>query len=455
MTTGKIVRPSGPWLSGAVDGKGLRDAVDDGRITEILLGTPDMRGRLKGKVFKAPVFLEQMTGGVETCSYVLATDILMTPLEGFELTGWEQGFGDFLVKPDLRTHAGRMLSTRPRTAVVIGSPFHHDGTPVQVSPRHMLCAQLDRMRELGYEVKAGVESEFVLLADGGSGLVPAWSENLDYALDFPPVVGGFARHLTDAMADAVLYEAFKTEGAPGQAEVTFEYGDALEACDDYTVFQLITRDVARRDGLVPAFMAAPHTGIGSGLHLHLSLWTDHDDPGFAHHRGDDLPPLMTHAIAGLITVLPNLAPLYWPNPNSYKRLQPHSFAPTRYNWGIDHRGCAVRVTGDGKGAHLEVRLAGADANAYLALTAYIAAMTHGIEKRLPLQPACEGDAYQDTSAIPVHADLAEALQHFEHSPAATSLLGKNVVEHYAHAAHTELEWHRRHVTDTERLRGIR
>jgi glutamine synthetase len=393
-----------------------------------------------------------MTGEAEMCSYLLATDSDMNPLDGFELTGWEQGFGDSLVKPDLDT--ARMLSTR--TAIVIGAPFHHDGTPVQVAPRHMLHTQINRMRDLGYEVKAGVESEFVLFSKGESGLVPAWSENLDYALDLPPVVSDFSRHLSDAMTDAgIPYEAFKPESAPGQAEVTFAYGDALAACDDYAVFRLLTRDVAGRDNLVPAFMAAPQTGIGSGLHLHVSLWNEHGDPGFAHHRGEDLPPLMMYAIAGLLSVLPDLAPLYAPTLNSYKRYRPRSFAPTRYTWGVDHRGCAIRVTGHGNGAHLEVRLAGSDANAYLVLAAYIAAMGHGIEEKLTLRPRCEGDAYQDTSAIPVYADLAEALRHFEHSPTANSLLGEDVVKHYAHAARAELDWHRGHVTDTEQLRGIR
>ncbi|ELP65924.1 glutamine synthetase family protein [Streptomyces sp. WI04-05B] len=454
MAAGKSIRPNSPWLSGAVAEESLGDLVEKRRITEIVLGITDMQGRLKGKVYSAPVFLERMTGGAEMCSYILATDADMTPLEGFELTGWKHGYGDFLVKPDLST--ARMLSSRPGTALVIGTPVDHDDTPVRVDPRHMLRTQLKRMRELGYEVRVGVESEFVLFSKEGSGLVPAWSENLDYALNLPPAVSDFCRNLSDAMTDAgIPYEAIKPEGAPGQFEVTFAYGDALAACDHYAVFRLLTRNVAGRDGLVPAFMAAPQTGIGSGLHLHLSLWSEHDDPGFAHHRGDDLPPLMMHAIAGLTSVSPDLAPLYAPTPNSYKRYRPYSFAPTRYNWGIDQRGCAVRVTGHGTGTHLEVRLAGADANAYLALTAYIAAMAHGIEEKLTPRLVCQGDAYQDGSAEPVYADLAEALQHFEHSPAANSLLGKDVVQHYGHAAHAELDWHRKHVTDTERHRGIR
>ncbi|MET7694860.1 glutamine synthetase family protein [Streptomyces sp. NPDC005483] len=447
-------RTDAPWPTGPVTRETLQRLLKDRSVTDIMLAVPDLQGRLLGKTFNAPVFLERMTDGAEMCSYVLATDVDMTPLDGFDFTGWEQGFGDFLVTPDLDNV--RMLPYRPGTALVFGTPVHDDGTPVEVAPRRMLEAQIERLHELGYVVKAGVESEFALYTDGPSGRTPVWGENLDYGLHYPPQVSDVFRHLADAMSDVgIVHEAIKTESAAGQTEVTFAYGEALKACDDYAVFRHLIRDIAGRRGMVPVFMAAPETGAGSGLHLHVSLWSERDEPGFAHHRGQELPPLMLRAVAGLLSALPHMAPLYAPTLNSYKRFQPHSFAPVRYNWGFDHRGCAIRVTGHGDGTHLEVRLAGADANAYVALAAYLAAMAHGIEEKVSLRPACDGDAYQDRASIPLYADLAEALQHFEHSTIAQCLLGKDVVRHYAHAARAELAWYRKHVSDLERLRGIR
>ncbi|MEU1275565.1 hypothetical protein [Streptomyces sp. NPDC005799] len=98
---------------------------------------------------------------------------------------------------------------------------------------------------------------------------------------------------------------------------------------------------------------------------------------------------------------------------------------------------------------------GADANAYLALAAYVAAMAHGIEERLTARPACDGDAYQDQATGPLFTDLSEALTYFDNSTIAQLLVGKDVVRHYAQASRAELAWHRRHVTDMERQRGIR
>lgn len=220
-----------PWPTGPVSRETLQRLLKDRSVTDIMLAVPDLQGRLMGKIFNASVFLERMTGGAEMCSYILATDVDMTPLDGFDFTGWEQGFGDFLVTPDLDNV--RMLPYRPGTALVFGTPAHDDGTPVEVAPRRMLETQIERLNELGYVVKVGVESEFVLYTDGPAGRRPAWGENLDYALQHPPHVSDVFRHLADAMRDAgLVHEAIKTESAAGQTEVTFAYGEALKACDD-------------------------------------------------------------------------------------------------------------------------------------------------------------------------------------------------------------------------------
>ncbi|MEU1273558.1 hypothetical protein [Streptomyces sp. NPDC005799] len=121
----------------------------------------------------------------------------------------------------------------------------------------------------------------------------------------------------------------------------------------------------------------------------------------------------------------------------------------------DGRRCHDQRARVGPGAPLEIRLGGADTNAYLPLAAYIAAMAHGIEERLTARPACDGDAYQDQATMPLFTDLGEALTYFDNSTIAQLLVGKDVVRHYAQTARAELAWHRTHVTDTERQRGIR
>lgn len=448
------------WPTGLVSPRELKAQVDRGEISTVRLAVPDMQGRPKGKILSAPVFMGRMESAAEVCAYVLATDINMTPLHGFELTGWEQGYGDLKVKAD--PAAIRLLPNQPGTALVMGDAFHHDDTPVDVAPRYILRTQLERLADLGYHVALGTEVEFLLHQGtaedvheaGYRGLRPAWPHNLDYALSHPPQATDFFHHLHDTLKEAgIPVEAIKTEGASGQVEATFVYGEVMAACDAYTASRLITYDLAQRRGMTPNFMAAPTIGVGNGLHLHLSLWSAHGN-AFTYHRSDDLPPVMERAIAGLLSAMPHLAPLYAPTVNSYKRYTPHTFAPTRHTWGFDNRGCAVRVTGFGENAHLEVRLPGADANLYLAVAAACAAIIHGLQNHPDLPPPCAGDPYTVDDATPVPAGLTEALQDFDGNKIALDAFGANVVGHYVRAAQAEIAWHRAEVTDIERKRGI-
>ncbi|MDX2826266.1 glutamine synthetase family protein [Streptomyces ipomoeae] len=445
-------------LTGPLSLDQLRAAVASGEIRTVMIGVPDMMGRLKGKEFDASAFVKDLPV-TEACAYILATDADMTPLPGFALTGWEHGYGDFTLIPD--EHTIRRLGYLDGTALILADPADPEGRPVEVAPRHILRTQLDRLTGLGYEVRVGLEPEFLLYEDtehstaNKRDLRPVALHNLDYALDRPPALSDFLQDLRDALRAAGLPpESVKLEGANGQVEVTFPYGPALPACDAHIVFKHAVRHVAARRGLTPTFMAAPETGVGSGLHVHLSLWKD-DEPAFATpSRWDVLPETMQRAIAGLISGLPHLAPLYAPTVNSYKRYRPYSFAPTHFTWGIDNRGCAVRVTGHDQGTRLEIRAPGADANPYLAVAAACAAIHHGLTKSPELPPLYLGDPYQAVDELPVPGDLAAALGDFDGSQLAVDAFGESVVRHYAHAAHIEIEAHRALVTDIERQRGL-
>ncbi|MEV8038502.1 glutamine synthetase family protein [Streptomyces sp. NPDC086182] len=447
--------PRSPLTCGRLD-----ELVQDDEIRTVLLGVPDLMGRLKGKRLDARHFLTQGPGGAEMCAYVLATDVNMTPLPGFGLTGWHDGYGDLGVVPDHT--AIRRLSYLPGTALVFGDLRHRDGNRVDVAPRQMLRQQLRALADLGCEARVGIESEFMLYrgtADsirrkGYRELTPVSPHNLDYALDHPPALSGFFWDLQDALdqADAPV-EAIKTEGAPGQIEVTWPYGDPMRACDTYTVHKHAVRHIAAAHRMTPTFMATPHAGIGSGLHLHVSLWRD-GEPAFDMPPGADPPEHLQQSIAGLVSALPYLAPLYAPTPNSYRRYTPHSFAPTHYTWGMDNRSCAIRVAGHHEGTRVEVRLPGADANPYLALSAVLAAIIHGITHHPKLPKPCRGDAYDAPEALPVPRTLEEALSDFREDGIAERAFGAPVVEHYARAAEVEVQAHHGQVTDIDRERGF-
>jgi glutamine synthetase len=200
-------------------------------------------------------------------------------------------------------------------------------------------------------------------------------------------------------------------------------------------------------------MAVPEVGSGNGLHLNLSLRSN-GEQAMAEADGQ-LTDAAKFAIAGLLHGLPDLTPLLLPTVNSYRRLRPHSFAPTAWTWGRDNRTCAIRVAGEGETLRVEIRVAGSDANAYLVAAAAIGCINAGLDAKEPPPPAVTGSAYRTChTSPPIAASLPEAIAAMRASPTAADLLGPQAVAHYARAAELELAAHREQVTDSELDRGL-
>jgi glutamine synthetase len=142
----------------------LRDDVANGKIDTVLLAITDMQGRLMGKRLTARHFVEEVAAhGAEGCNYLLAVDVEMTPVSGFEMASWERGYGDFLMQPDLDTL--RPVPWQEGTAVCIADLAWLDGGEVHASPRQILRRQLARLHERGWKAFAGTELEFIVFRD--------------------------------------------------------------------------------------------------------------------------------------------------------------------------------------------------------------------------------------------------------------------------------------------------
>ena len=141
----------------------LAGEVETGAIDTVIVAFTDMQGRLMGKRLHGEYFVEEIADGheVEGCDYLLALDMEMDPIPGYEIASWEQGYGDFELKPDLDTL--RRIPWLEATALVLCDVQWHDGSPVQPSPRQVLRAQVERAAALGLEPMLGSELEFYLL----------------------------------------------------------------------------------------------------------------------------------------------------------------------------------------------------------------------------------------------------------------------------------------------------
>ncbi|GHH67442.1 glutamine synthetase [Kitasatospora indigofera] len=439
----------------------LRAGVARGAIDTVVLAMTDMQGRLQGKRIAAEYFLSDVVpNSAEGCGYLLAVDIDMNTVDGYEISSWESGYGDLVLTPDLDTL--RAVPWHPATAMVQCDVAHHDGRPVTVSPRQILRRQLERLAGHGWHAYAGTELEFIVFKDTYEQawekdyhrLTPVNQYNVDYSILGTSRVEPLLRRLRNEMAGAGLtVESAKGECNLGQHEIAFKYGEALRTCDDHAVYKTGAKEIAAQEGVSLTFMAKYDQREGNSCHIHLSLRDEQGRPVMAGDGPHGFSPVMEHFLAGQLACLADFALLLAPTVNSYKRYVPGSFAPTAIAWGRDNRTCALRVVGHGASLRFENRVPGGDVNPYLAVAALIAAGLHGIEQQLPLEPEFSGNAYgSDAPRVP--ATLRDAVDAFEHSEAAALAFGKDVVRHYSHAGRVELAAYDAAVTDWERRRGF-
>ncbi|MEV4413958.1 glutamine synthetase family protein [Catellatospora sp. NPDC049609] len=438
----------------------LRAMVEAGDIDTVLLAMTDMQGRLQGKRLHAAYFLDEVVGhGSEACNYLLAVDVEMTPVDGYAVSGWNQGYGDFVLRPDLDTL--RPVPWLPGTVLVLADVLWHDGGPVVQSPRQILRRQLDRLAERGLTAYVGTELEFVVYQDTFEqaaarryqGLTPANGYNVDYSLLGTTRVEPLLRAIRLGMAGAGLApESAKGECNLGQHEIAFRYAGALKTADQHAIYKHGAKEIAAQQGMSLTFMAKPNQREGNSCHIHFSLRDADGRPVMAD--GDRLSPLGEQVLAGLLATTVDLSVLYAPNINSYKRYQAGSFAPTALRWGRDNRTCALRLVGHDSSLRVEHRAPGGDVNPYLAVAAMVAGALHGIENELPLEPLFTGNAYADPSAARMPTTLRDALLRWESSAVAREAFGDEVVAHYGHAAQVELAAYDAAVTDWELVRGF-
>jgi glutamine synthetase len=439
----------------------LRVAVADGEIDTVVLALVDMQGRLQGKRFHAEHFLDEVVkSGSEGCNYLLAVDVDMNTVDGYAMSSWSDGYGDFAMVPDLDTL--RRTPWQPGTALVMADLAWFDGRPVVASPRQILRRQLERLRERGLVGYAGTELEFVVYRDsyedawqrGYRDLTPANLYNVDYSLLGTARVEPLLRRIRREMAAAGLRpESAKGECNLGQHEIAFRYDAALAAADNHAIYKNGAKEIAAQEGMALTFMAKPNEREGNSCHIHFSLRSDADEAVFGDGHG--MSPLMKQAMAGVLATMPEFTLMYAPNVNSYKRFQPGSFAPTAARWGYDNRTCALRVVGHSADAlRFENRVPGGDVNPYLAIAAIAAGVLHGIENALELEDAFAGNAYTDPTAPHVPGTLRDAAARWEAGEVARQAFGDEVVDHYANNARVELAAFDAAVTDWELYRGF-
>jgi glutamine synthetase len=438
----------------------LKTLVSKGEIDTVLVACIDMQGRLMGKRFHAAFFCDGGHKETHCCNYLLAVDMEMNTVPGYKSTGWEKGYGDYVLRPDMSTL--RLVPWLPGTALVLGDLLdHHSHEEVDVSPRAILKRQVARARAMGFEPMMATELEFYIfenayenLRDGGMrDLKPISGYNEDYHLFQTTKEEGLVRAVRNGLyAAGIPVENTKGEADSGQHEVNYKYSNALDTADNHVIVKQAVKEIAHAQGKSVTFMAKyDHRKAGSSSHIHQSLWSLDGKPSFADDKDvHGMSAVMKHFLAGQLAHARDITACLAPYVNSYKRFTIGMFAPTKAVWSADNRTAGFRVCGEHtKAVRVECRIPGSDVNPYLACAALLAAGLDGIEKKMELEPELKGDMYSAKGIREIPHNLREAADLLNQSTMLRAAFGDDVVDHYHHAAQWEISETDRVVTDFE------
>ncbi len=425
-------------------------------VETVILAGADTHGVMRGKRVPIAELDRAAQRGIALCDVIWALPVdELAPVEppaGHD--GWfpRAGYPDMLAMPDLET--ARIVPWHDRTALLLCDFLDRDGRAIPLSPRAVLRSVVERARSMGVEPVVGIELEFYALRETPQSVLAKRPSQLEAVEERPSVYGVVAASRHEDFAGAVratlqeyglAVEACAPEAGPGQFEVNVRAAPALRAADEAFLLKSAVKEIAARHGLLATFMAKPRSDWpGSSCHLHLSL-------------DDGTPAALRHFLGGLLEGMAELTAVFAPTPNSYRRLQPYSWAATTATWSVDNRSAGVRAICEGDAlARVEHRQAGADANPYLAAAAALAAGLDGVRRGCEPPPPVDGDVYAfDDGAVPaLPGTLDAATDLLERSALARDWLGDDVVDHYVAMRRAELAAQSAAVTDWETARYL-
>ena len=438
-------------------------AIERAGKTKVKVAVTDIDGILRGKYLNRDKFLSAADSGFGFCDVVFGWDMTDACYDNTHLTGWQHGFPDALARLDLDTH--RNVPWDAGIDFFLGDFVTADGSPHPVCPRQTLKRVLRRAAKLGLQPLCGLEFEwfnfretpFSWAEKKGVNPTPLTPGMFGYSLLRANENREFFNALLDELgAFGVPIEGLHTETGPGVYEAALLFSEALEAADRGVLFKTGAKEIARRFGIMPSFMAkwnAQYPGCSGHVHQSLSdgkrnVFFDHDGKNPGRHG---MSKLFESYLAGQVAVAMEFAPMFWPTINSYKRLVDGFWAPVKPTWGVDNRTASFRVIpGSPKSTRLETRCPGADINPYLAVAALVAAGLHGVEKNLKLTtPPITGTNQGAENIARAPRSLAATTEIFKRSSVARDFLGDDFVEHFAATREWEYRQWQDGVTDWE------
>jgi glutamine synthetase len=438
-----------------------RAIVAERGLTHVKVGAFDIDGIMRGKYMSRAKFESALEGGFGFCDVVLGWDSKDQLYDNVRYTGWHTGYPDANVR--LLPQSCRSLPWEEPVVFFLGE---FAGKAEAICPRATLRKVLERAKRLGFEAYAGFEYEFFVFKEtpdsvrekGFRDLKPIAPDYFGYSVIRNSVWSDYYRSLLD-LGEKMDFpiEGLHEETGPGVIEAAIGVDSALCAADKAALFKTFAKVHAQRQGLMATFMAKwSKDWPGQSGHIHISLRDSAGKPVF-HDAAKPftMSDTMRWFVGGQQKLMPELLAMVSPTVNSYTRLIPGFWAPTDSAWSVDNRTCALRVIqGGAKSQRVEYRVAAADANPYIILSAALGSGLWGIENQIEPEPVVAGNAYdmKFPEALALPRTLWEAAQRLKASAMAREWFGEEFVHHFAASREWEEREFRRHITDWELAR---
>ncbi len=330
-------------------------------------------------------------------------------------------------------------------AQVMATFTTEQGEPLFWEPRAVLQRVVDSLKAAGCFPVVAFELEFYLCrpkADGSAQIEPPQGKltgradglavlSLERIADYGDCLSEIIQCCEQ---QGVITGPVSAELGPGQYEINLQHNeDVMAAADQCVLFQRIVRGVALKHGYQASFMAKPYLQeAGNGFHFHASLYGASGENILSPNQDERL----RQVVAGLLQLMPASMLFFAPNINSFRRLKPGNNTPLTPNWGYENRSVAVRIPlSDERNRRVEHRVAGADANPYLAMAVVLAGIHYGLDAAAeppePVQDIC-----LNAEGLPV--DLRSAIALCRQSEVLKTYLGDEFVEVFAAQRLSEL-----------------
>jgi glutamine synthetase len=429
------------------------------RITEVECLVPDLSGIARGKILPAEKFLRILRErGLRMPEAIFIQTVTGEYPDDEDVTS-PANFDIYMV-PDERTIRLVPWYKEP-TAQVISDCVYADGSPVDISPRWVLKRVLELYDERGWQPIVAPELEFFLVQinkDPDYPLVPPVGRSgrtesgrqaygIDAVNEFDPI---FEDVYDYCEAQNIDIDTLTHEAGAAQIEINFNHGDPLALADQVFLFKRTVRETAVRHNVYATFMAKPMQGEpGSAMHIHQSIIDKETGRNLcATSDGEDTPLFLSH-VAGLQKYLPSAMPLLAPNVNSYRRLVAGSDAPINVHWGRDNRTVGFRVpVSTPESRRVENRVAGADANPYLAIATSLACGYLGMVQGLEPTDPVKGSAHRLAFTLPRHQ--SDAINKLNACKPLREIFGERFVSAVTYVKQAEYDAYQRVISSWER-----